>query len=570
MKVRKISIFTQLFSLLAVLIFAGLAALCTLASSKAKDALFRQIQSNASNIASAGAAHVNGEALRRVSDNPEDVQSYETVLSQLALFRDNAELEYIYTIERKSMDEIVFLVDSDIEEPADVGDLCDITEAMHLAYDTKTVAVDNDTVEDEWGTHLSAYAPVFCEDTVVGLVGVDVDATWIARQVANIRNTIVLIALCTYVISLLGLHLVVRKFKKNMVTLNNKVKELASGSGDLTKTVDITTGDELEVSAGNMNSFIHHVRSLVQSVCTSTKSLHSAGEALDGVVNDNVRVIRDMSTKIEDITASMEESSASSQLINETLLRCSENLEVFAAQLSAVSENAVGANNKASMTLENTRDNRQNALKMIRELNGRMLEVSEDMKKIEQVQEIAKEVRTIAGKTNMLSLNASIEAARAGEAGKGFAVVASQVGELSASINSAVSQINQINEQVLKTTDVMMKTIDDMVRFVTEDVVRDYDIFEKVTEEYGQVTERIQSAITDIHAESDALFGQIRSISEQTQVITEMVGSTSENATNLALSTGKISESMEELSGASKRNVEHAEELSLQVSKYHA
>lgn len=84
----------------------------------------------------------------------------------------------------------------------------------------------------------------------------------------------------------------------------------------------------------------------------------------------------------------------------------------------------------------------------INELNELVEKSSENIKKLEQlsklIEDFASVITKIAGKTNMLSLNASIEAARAGEHGRGFAVVASEVSQLADQSKDAADEISSI------------------------------------------------------------------------------------------------------------------------------
>ncbi|MBQ7832447.1 MAG: methyl-accepting chemotaxis protein [Lachnospiraceae bacterium] len=568
MKVRKISIFNQLFIWLAILLLAGNAVLGIAAYKRSESALFGQIQTNVMNIAQCAAMNVSGDLLKDIQVGDEGNDAYNTIIEELSLFRDNAEIEYIYTLRQVGEEQYIFVVDSDPEEPAAIGDECEATDGLTTAFTEAITAADDEPFTDEWGSHVSAYSPIFDGDTVVGAVGVDISANWIDEQMKALRNLVIVVFVGTYGVSLLLLGLLMGKFKKGMNKLNNKVKELSGGSGDLTKEIDIYSGDELEVIAGNMNAFIRQIRGLVKEVAQSTEEILLTGDELKTTVDENTRIMSGMNTEIEDISVNMEKSASSSKILSDSLAESSEQVAAFARNVDEICRMVQQANINAQTTSKQAVENRQSAMSSIGELQVRMEQAGEDALQIMRVKQIAEEIGVIASQTRMLSLNAQIEAARAGEAGRGFAVVATEVENLSDQIDRAVAEINGINGQVQSAVGELTAVLEEMIRFVSEDVARDYDSFAALGEEYGTTTETIGTQITEIGSQSAYISQNIATINADVQQITSNIFTTAEEANDLARSTGVIAESFGNLSETSRKNSAHSQHLSEQVKKY--
>lgn len=568
MKVRKISIFNQLFVLLAVLLLIGNGVLGVSVYNRTENALFKQIQSNVVNIAQCAAANVSGDVLNGIKVGDEGTEAYTQIVDELALFRDNSDLEYIYTLRKVGEEKFIFVVDSDPEEPAAIGDECEFTEALGDTYEKKIALADAEPFADEWGTHVSAYSPVLLGDEVVGAVGVDISANWIDEQMSSLRNLVIILCLTIYSVSLIILILLMMKFKRSMRKLNDKVKELASGSGDLTKEIDIYTGDELEVIANNMNSFIRQIRTLVIDVSNSVNEIIQSSEELNTTIINNNQIMSGMSSEIEDISANMQECSASSRLVSQNLSENAEQITLFAQNVNNIRDMVQTANENAQKTSDFAKNNRKNALSAIQTLQKKLLDSASDMQKIDRVKEIADEIGHIASQTRMLSLNAQIEAARAGTMGTGFAVVATEVGKLSNEIDNAVSEISDINGQIISAADSMTNISEEMIRFVSEDVVRDYDAFANLGEEYGNTTATIRNQMMEIGEQSEKISHNISDIDISVQEITSSVSITAKSANDLASSTNSISESMKDLNEYSQKNALHSSQLSEQVNNY--
>ena len=80
MKVRRISIFNQLFLFLAILLLVGNGVLGFMTYRRSENTLFQQIQMNGMNLAQCAAAGVSGEILQQIEIGDEETSGYQTII----------------------------------------------------------------------------------------------------------------------------------------------------------------------------------------------------------------------------------------------------------------------------------------------------------------------------------------------------------------------------------------------------------------------------------------------------------------------------------------------------------
>ncbi len=129
---------------------------------------------------------------------------------------------------------------------------------------------------------------------------------------------------------------------------------------------------------------------------------------------------------------------------------------------------------------------------------------------------IVEMIQEIAGKINLLALNASVESARAGEAGKGFAVVASEI-----------------------------KALANQTTLATEDISKEIENMQGLSRNVGKSLTSIKSSV-DLVGE---YFTSVASSVEEQSVVTRDISSNMHNASSRV---GSINDSFKEVTYAAR------------------
>ncbi len=227
---------------------------------------------------------------------------------------------------------------------------------------------------------------------------------------------------CSLVILALLFIAVKKLITRRLDALNNIVKDLSEGEGDLTVRLDASYNDEIGHIAGGFNLFLDRLETMIIDVVDSGQNLVADVENIRSE-NHNLSIrTSEQAENLEEVAATLEE-------ITSAIVINAENAQ-RARQIADQGAKQADEGNRAA----------EDAVKSINEISVSSRKVVDTLNFI----------RDITFQTNLLALNAAIEAARAGEHGRGFAVVAGEVRNLAQRSAEAAREIEEITMNSVK------------------------------------------------------------------------------------------------------------------------
>ena len=510
---------------------------------------------------------LDANLVSEVTVGSEGTQVYQNLQGDLRKKQKACGIAFLYTLYTDGK-KVYYGVDSD-EDAAKVGDeFADSYAELEPVFGGKEYIQDYiDHTED--GDLITVYKPI--EDNagkVVAVLGCDYDASSISAELQRaVVRTLQIGGICL-LLAILILTIIVSRITKGLMQVNAKIYDLVHNEGDLTQKLDVRSGDELELIAGNVNELLAYIRKIMIGISSGSMRLMSTSRKMVDHLSSADESITDVSATMQEMSAAMEETTSSLNQITEAIDEIYLSVERIAGNADAgkvssqeMESRASGANDAAA---EGEKKANIETEKMAASLNEKIAK----SKSVEQIEVLTSNIIEITEQTNLLALNASIEAARAGEAGRGFAVVADEIGKLAGNSADAAAKIRQVSAEVIQAVDELAEGSQQMIEFVRNSTKEGFGGLVATSENYATDANAMRAMMEQFAQTAEELRSTMDGIRESISAVNIAVEESAKGIAGVSESSVQLTGNVNDIQSEASDNNGIAEDLATEVGKF--
>lgn len=568
-KTRKLSIRAKVIVPTAVMVAVICCCMALLFKSRMERDMISTGAEMAVYIGNLAEDKINGNLLERLEIGGEPSATYKALSNAMTETIKGSSIRYMYTLYTEN-GKVYYGVDLDTEDRQAIGsEFSEPYEVLRPVFEDGEIVKSNKIEREKNTSVISAYVPVYNKQMkVVGAIGCDYEADDIVAAVNETMRNVVIIGIAFFIVAVVIFSLIISRITKNLWNVDDRIYDIVNSNGDLTQTVQIRTGDEIECIAGHVNELLAYMRQIMINISDNSKKLNDSSENVVSHLRDTQSSVSEVSTTMEEMTATMEETTSSLNRINESVNEVFQFIEQINDRTrdgGALSDEI----KESAQKIQTSAISEQKAAKQrTQEMTESVYSRIEQSKAVEKIGELTSNIINITDQTNLLALNASIEAARAGEAGRGFAVVADEIRKLATDSASAAEQIQEVSTVVIKAVNALSEEASRMVKFVEEVAMKGYSDLVKTSEEYNEDSGKINEMMQVFSDQSQQLQNNMDQIRQVMESVNHSVEESALGVSRISEMSANINDNVKDIEGLADTNMDIANMLDMEVNKF--